>query len=55
MTSRIGGKLMLVGTHYGRSGSPDPGSRAFEKKLGVGDLFIPTRASRIRPQAWYRR
>src|SRR5882724_1876735 len=42
LTSRIGGKLMLVGLTTGVQVHPDPGFRAaFEKKLGVGDLFYP--------------
>jgi hypothetical protein len=42
LTSRIGGKLMLVGLTMGIQVHPDPGFRAtLEKKLGVGDLFYP--------------
>jgi len=42
LTSRIGGKLMLVGLTMGIQVHPDPKFRAaLEKKLGVGDLFYP--------------
>jgi len=42
LTSRIGGKLILVGLTMGIQVHPDPGFRAvLEKKLGVGDLFYP--------------
>lgn len=42
LTSRIGGKFMLVGLTMGIQVHPDPEFRAaLEKKLGVGDLFYP--------------
>jgi hypothetical protein len=42
LTSRVGGKLILVGLSMGIQVHPDPAFRgALEKKLGVGDLFYP--------------